>query len=443
MGLAFSHAAARVRERWLLADGTRSDLQRRGELPPARVAQRAHDARRRCRAILAFLLVGTTLLAHWTHAIPYAAGSPTVVGQEVLDVFGAHGLGHVIFFVAQFATVLILYTGGNTSFNGFPFLANYVASDKYLPRQLTKRGHRLAFSNGIIVLGVVSLSLIIAFNASVNALDRALRDRRLHRDSRSPGRAWWRATCARRSAHWRRGVFVNALSAGVTSIVVAHLHHREVHRGRLDHRGRRAASCTRADALPPTVRARGAGLRGEQRAGPRMNIRMNRVIVFVDTYDLPTERALLYCQLASTPSRCGRCTSTSTPSSPNASRSSGARPNTASATSALEIVDCEDRRVDRAALELVADAVRDPDVFCMVILPASRFRLAPAATAARPHAPTTWRAPSCTCRAPRRRSSPTARCASASPRARVQRGAGQRRGRLAAACARPPISPPT
>ncbi len=70
----------------------------------------------------------------------------------------------------QFATVLILYTGGNTSFNGFPFLANYVASDKYLPRQLTKRGHRLAFSNGIIVLGVVSLSLIIVFNARSNAL---------------------------------------------------------------------------------------------------------------------------------------------------------------------------------------------------------------------------------------------------------------------------------
>jgi len=26
------------------------------------------------------------------------------------------------------ATILILYTGGNTSFNGFPFLANYVAN---------------------------------------------------------------------------------------------------------------------------------------------------------------------------------------------------------------------------------------------------------------------------------------------------------------------------
>jgi hypothetical protein len=49
------------------------------------------------------------------------------------------------------------------------------------------------------------------------------------------------------------------------------------------------------------------------------------------------------------------------------------RPNTASASISLEIVECEDRRIDRAALELVADAVRDPDVFCMVILPRRGF----------------------------------------------------------------------
>ena len=108
-------------------------------------------------SVLGFLLLGTALLAHWTHALPYAAGSPTVISQEVQAVFGSSGIGKAIFYIVQLATLLILYTGGNTSFNGFPFLANYVATDKYLPRQLTKRGHRLAFSNGIIVLGVVSL----------------------------------------------------------------------------------------------------------------------------------------------------------------------------------------------------------------------------------------------------------------------------------------------
>ena len=28
--------------------------------------------------------------------------------------------------------MLILYTGGNTSFNGFPFLTSYVAGDSFL-----------------------------------------------------------------------------------------------------------------------------------------------------------------------------------------------------------------------------------------------------------------------------------------------------------------------
>ncbi len=52
----------------------------------------------------------------------------------------------------QVGTTLILILAANTSFTGFPFLASFAAEDSYLPRQLTKRGHRLVFSTGIIVL---------------------------------------------------------------------------------------------------------------------------------------------------------------------------------------------------------------------------------------------------------------------------------------------------
>src|SRR6202166_4317745 len=120
--------------------------------------------------ILGFLVAGTSLLAHWTHAVPFAAGTPTVVSQEVRDVVGAGVIGTVLFLVVQLATVLILFTGGNTSFNGFPYLASFVAEDSFLPRRLTRRGHRLAFSNGIFVLAVVAILLIIAFKAQLNAL---------------------------------------------------------------------------------------------------------------------------------------------------------------------------------------------------------------------------------------------------------------------------------
>ncbi len=119
-------------------------------------------------SIVAFLIAGISWLAHITHAIPYEAGYPTVLAQEANVVFGSSA--HFMYFVVQAATALILFTGGNTSFSGFPYLASFVAGDSFLPRWLTKRGHRLALSNGIIVLTVVSLTLLIAVGANVNGL---------------------------------------------------------------------------------------------------------------------------------------------------------------------------------------------------------------------------------------------------------------------------------
>jgi len=119
-------------------------------------------------SIVAFLIAGISWLAHVTHAIPYEAGYPTVLAQEADVVFGH--VGHFMYFVVQLGTALILFTGGNTSFSGFPFLASFVAGDSFLPRWLTKRGHRLALSNGIIVLTVISLVMLIVVGANVNHL---------------------------------------------------------------------------------------------------------------------------------------------------------------------------------------------------------------------------------------------------------------------------------
>jgi amino acid transporter len=321
-------------------------------------------------SILAFLLVGTTLLASWTHAIPYAAGSPTVVGQEVLDIFGTHGFGHYIFFVVQFATVLILFTGGNTSFNGFPFLANYVATDKYLPRQLTKRGHRLAFSNGILVLGVVSLVLIIAFNASVNALI-ALYAIGVFTGFTLAGAGMVARHLREKSGHWRRGVFINALSASVTSIVVVIFVLAKFTEGAW-------IIVVVGPIMYYSLIRFHAEYEQEEKAfeansgRASMNIRMNRVIVFVDNYDLPTERALLYCNSLN-PYSVRAVHFDIDPMVTALLEARWGAPGTASENISLEVVECEDRRVDRAALELVADAVRDPDVFCMVIMPRRSF----------------------------------------------------------------------
>ncbi len=321
-------------------------------------------------SVLGFLLIGTALLAHWTHALPYQSGSPTVVSQEVGAVFGYHGAGHVIFLFVQFATVLILYTGGNTSFNGFPFLANYVATDKYLPRQLTKRGHRLAFSNGIILLGIVSLALILIFNGNVTSLV-ALYAIGVFTGFTMAGLGMVARHRRTRDHHWRRGVFVNGLSAAVTALVVLIFITVKFKEGawiiavvgpimylaliRFHKQYEREAHAFESSATSEP-----------------MNIRTNRVVVFVDHYDLATERALQYCNTLNAYS----VRAVHFDIDPIVTREleeRWGRPNTASEAVSLEVVECEDRRLDRAALELVADVVRDPDVFCMVILPRRGF----------------------------------------------------------------------
>jgi amino acid transporter len=120
--------------------------------------------------VLAFLLAGVAWLAHITHAFPYANGYPSMLSEIARAVFGDGPIGKALYFLVQAATALILYTGGNTSFNGFPALASFVAEDSFLPRPLMKRGHRLVFSNGIIALTALSVALLIGTGGSLNAL---------------------------------------------------------------------------------------------------------------------------------------------------------------------------------------------------------------------------------------------------------------------------------
>ena len=120
--------------------------------------------------ILAFLLAGVAWLAHITHAFPYANGYPSMLSEIARAVFGNGAIGKALYFLVQAATALILYTGGNTSFNGFPALTSFVAEDSFLPRPLMKRGHRLVFSNGIITLTVLAVVLLIGTGGSLNAL---------------------------------------------------------------------------------------------------------------------------------------------------------------------------------------------------------------------------------------------------------------------------------
>jgi amino acid transporter len=121
-------------------------------------------------SLLGFLLFGVIWLAHVTHATPYAAGYPSMLSEIARAVFGEGPVGGILFALLQAASAAILFFGANTSFNGFPALTSFVAEDSFLPRPMMKRGHRLVFSNAIIVLTVASTLLVIITNGSVDAV---------------------------------------------------------------------------------------------------------------------------------------------------------------------------------------------------------------------------------------------------------------------------------
>jgi amino acid transporter len=321
---------------------------------------------------LAFLLVGTTFLAKWTHALPYAAGSPTVVSQEVLAVFGSHGLGHIIFYLVQFATMMILFTGGNTSFNGFPYLCNFVANDQFLPRQLTKRGHRLAFSNGILVLGSMALVLVLVFQARVNGLI-ALYAIGVFTAFTMAGAGMAKKHLNERGVHWKRGFIINALSCLVTLIIALVFAVVKFSEGAWIVVVAGPIMVLGLLQMNKSYRKENAVFEASRSSGSTVaKFKLHRVVVFVDSYDIATERALQYCATLN-PYSIRAVHFDIDPLVTKRLEAAWGAENSASASINLEVFDCEDRRVDRAALELVADVVRDPDVFCMVILPRRGF----------------------------------------------------------------------
>ena len=118
--------------------------------------------------LLAVLFIGITFLAvnfGVTHVdLPEKA---TVISQVAARVYGADSIG---FYLFQTFTALLLFLAANTSFNAFPRLVAILAEDGFMPRQFSFRGDRLAFTSGIVILGVVAALLVIAFEGETHLL---------------------------------------------------------------------------------------------------------------------------------------------------------------------------------------------------------------------------------------------------------------------------------
>jgi len=114
--------------------------------------------------ILLFLFLGIVLLVTLAGVQP--SETETVISQVSRALFGTGWLYYVI--SASVAAILVL--AANTAYADFPRLASFVAADDFLPRQLKDRGHRLVFSNGIIMLTLAAIVLLVVFGGVTTRL---------------------------------------------------------------------------------------------------------------------------------------------------------------------------------------------------------------------------------------------------------------------------------
>jgi amino acid transporter len=319
-------------------------------------------------ACLGLLFVGISFLAAKYHAVP--SDRATVISQVARHALGGGAAGHAAFLFVQAATMLILVLAANTSFADFPRLASFHADDAFMPKQLTKRGHRLVFSNGIVALAVAAAVLVVVFDADVTHLiplyaigvftsftlsqtGMSIR----HLKLREPG--------------WRVGLFVNGLGAVTTGVVTVVIGWMKFTHGawfiivlvpvmvailvRLNRQYENEAVELAHDveqAITAPVRAR------------------HTVLVLVSDLDRPAARAV---QVART-LQADEVRALHAAADPQrAERLAERWQQLGLVRVPLDVIDCPDRRIDRALVSVVADELADGRTEVSVLVPRREY----------------------------------------------------------------------
>jgi amino acid transporter len=320
--------------------------------------------------ILGSLVMGVAFLASVVHPVPRISGSPTVVAQIARYVYGHGPLANSLFVALQGGTFLILVLAANTSFTGFPFLASFAAADSYLPRALTRRGHRLVFSTGIIVLTVVSIALLVVTRARVDSLI-PLYAIGVFTGFTIAGAGMVKYHLTSREPQWQRRAIING-TAGVLSAIVdiiiavtkfkegawvvivllplgvlalLRLHHQYVEEDE-----QLQEDATIACEVPV--------------------LRRHVVLVFIDRMDLATARAVQYARTLS-PDDLRAVHFAVDPLEAGDLEADWSRLGLSRLP--LDIIECPDRRLARCALELAAQTTADGTTELTILLPRRGF----------------------------------------------------------------------
>src|ERR1700737_1160038 len=120
-------------------------------------------------AILILILLGVAYLVTAYGITATQPGTPSY--QSILSLLTAAVVGRgPFYFVTIGAVLLVLCLSANTSFADFPRVCRAVAQDGFLPYSFATRGRRLAYTEGIWFLTLMSASLLILFNGVTDKL---------------------------------------------------------------------------------------------------------------------------------------------------------------------------------------------------------------------------------------------------------------------------------
>ncbi len=166
-------------------------------------------------ALSVTMFVGITVATHIIGLHPFPNSQPPIVVQLADAAFGGGSFGT---YIVTAATAAILVLAANTAFSDFPRLLFFLARDHYAPHQFGHLGDRLAYSNGIIVLGVLAGVLVVVFGGVVDRLIPlyTIGVFLAFTLSQSGMVARWLRL---REPGWRRGLAINSLGAACTGVV--------------------------------------------------------------------------------------------------------------------------------------------------------------------------------------------------------------------------------
>jgi len=316
--------------------------------------------------LLGSLVLGVSYFAHRMYAMPYESETPTVISQISKAILGDGAFGSAFFILVQAATMLILFAGANTTFSAFPLLVNFVATDGYLPRWLTKRGHKLNFSNGIILLTSSAMILVLVTQSSVEHLV-AFYALGVFTAFTLSGLGMAKHATTHRDKGWRIKFVINGLSGLISLVVVIIFAIVKFNQG--------AWVVVLITPILVTIFLRLRNQYTQEQNALNLNIQNSRatsmtrhdVTVLVDNFDLATIGAIRYARSLK-PRNLSAVHFVIDDRKAEALSHEWAK-SEACADVPLELIDCPDRRLANSAVDYAIRATSENDVELTLLLP--------------------------------------------------------------------------